>query len=380
MIRVQGMKRRVAGVLALLFIALAAVAQAEAIVGENIAMGDITGFCYTVDAPLAVSSYLRYRLYAEDGQWRLYHESRQGGAWPQTEEDVVASGTVALTDADREALYSCLRGGAVKRPGDDVIDGDDGPWMVLYWAGDGGEVREFTFASQEERAGFEALCSSLAGNHVLTRFSFSRGGDMVPRSCEIILRDGGCRIQDDDGESREFDAALAAGLRQVVEECGLEAWDGFHESDPDVLDGESFSMELGYADGSAVYASGQNAFPERYREAVDRIEAILEADRRSRIAGVYRYEGEGFGGDFTIALSADGSYSFSEGPLSSWQGGGTWSVIYDAVYMTGADGDDRSLMFGVEDGALVYVEAGSDGFPHVAVSDSERFVRQEETE
>ena len=99
----------------------------------------------------------------------------------------------------------------------------------------------------------------------------------------------------------------------------------------------------------------------------------------SRLSGTYRYEGKGFGGDFTITLNADGTYTFYEGPLSSYHGMGTWDTWYNAVYMTENEetGYDLNFMFGVEDNALIYIAAGSDEFIHVKVSDGEKFVRQD---
>ena len=99
----------------------------------------------------------------------------------------------------------------------------------------------------------------------------------------------------------------------------------------------------------------------------------------SRLAGTYRYEGKGFGGDFTITLNADGTCTFYEGPMSSYQGTGTWNAWYSAVYMTENEetGYDLNFMFGVEDNALIYIAAGSDEFIHVKVSDGEKFVRQD---
>ena len=95
------------------------------------------------------------------------------------------------------------------------------------------------------------------------------------------------------------------------------------------------------------------------------------------VAGTYRYEGEGFGGDFTITLDPDGTYAFHEGPLSSYQGGGTWEVRDNTVYMTEANGFDLKFAFAVQDGALVYDAAGSDAFPYVKVADAGRFAREE---
>ncbi len=95
------------------------------------------------------------------------------------------------------------------------------------------------------------------------------------------------------------------------------------------------------------------------------------------LAGAYQYEGEGIGGDFTITLNADGTYTFYEGPLSSYRGAGTWDVYENAVYLTeGEGGFELSFLFGAEENALVYLAAGSDAFVYVKVQDEERFIKQ----
>ena len=42
-------------------------------------------------------------------------------------------------------------------------------------------------------------------------------------------------------------------------------WDGFHRTNSDVLDGDSFSLTLRFADGTEIAASGSNAYPEGYQ-------------------------------------------------------------------------------------------------------------------
>lgn len=61
-------------------------------------------------------------------------------------------------------------------------------------------------------------------------------------------------------------AALAGSLGD------LSAWDGFSVYNPDILDGESFHLDVAYTDGAGVSAWGSNAFPEGYfniKSAVD---------------------------------------------------------------------------------------------------------------
>ena len=235
-------------------------------------------------------------------------------------------------------------------------------------------------------AGARAAASAGEGatpeDQILTRFFITRGGYMMPQSYEITLQNGVYTIQENEEEPRIIDSGLVAELQNVIRTYDLLSWDGFHESDPYVLDGEGFCLELNFADGTSVYASGDNAFPGGYFSATNCIDDILEREKMSWLAGTYRYEGEGIGGDFTITLNADGTYTFCEGPLSSYSGMGTWDTWYNAVYMTEDEetGYDLEFVFGLEGDALVYLAMGSDEFIYVKVSDGERFVRQDRTE
>ena len=78
----------------LILCALSARAGAVITVGEDIAPEDITDFYYTYSTSVYPPEYLRYRFWRENGEKWFYHESRHGGGWPQTEDDIVSSGTV----------------------------------------------------------------------------------------------------------------------------------------------------------------------------------------------------------------------------------------------------------------------------------------------
>ena len=217
-----------------------------------------------------------------------------------------------------------------------------------------------------------------ADGHVLTRLSFSRWGEMKPQTWEVAWEEGGCTIREDEGDPRPFPADLAEELRQVVYSCDMEGWEGVYSTGYEVLDGECFSLELEFADGTTVSATGDNAFPERYDEATGAMDDIFQREKTASLAGTYRYEGEGFGGDFTITLNADGTYAFYEGPLSSYMGAGTWYTAYGAVYMDEDDaGFDLSFAFGAEGDALIYLAGSSDAFPYVELPDEARFIRLE---
>ena len=62
------------------------------------------------------------------------------------------------------------------------------------------------------------------------------------------------------------------GLERLIADCGLWDWNGFSGSNPDVLDGESFSLSASFADGREIRAWGSNSFPEGYFHADQAIE------------------------------------------------------------------------------------------------------------
>ncbi len=352
----------------------------DQIVGIDMPLEEITDFCYTYDASTALPHYQRYRFFVEDGRHFFFHETREGGSWPQTEADITRSGTIELTDGQWAAFCDLLFGGSAGTREEVLVDGDAGPWLFICRSGGEKEGREFAFEPAGTLLAFEEFCAALADDpgHTLIRFSYAIRGEMRPRIWEITLREGKYFIREKEGTPHPFPEALAAELMRVIAENDADSWHGVYETEYEVLDGEGFSLEMDFADGESVRAGGDNAFPDRYFSFQSAVLDILESEKTARLAGTYRYEGEGFGGDFTVTLNADGTYAFYEGPLSSYMGVGTWHVYDNAVYLEeGEGGFDLSFMFGAEENALIYLAAGSDTFLYVKVKDGERFVRQQ---
>ena len=131
------------------------------VVGQDIAMDEITDFYYTVDSSTNPPKYQRYRFFSQEGKKQFLHEKREGTHWPLSEEDVTVSGTRELTDEEWLSFLSCVSGGTVKKRGNSADSGDSGPWLYLYWNGDRSEFQEFTFKSAERRQSFERLCEEL---------------------------------------------------------------------------------------------------------------------------------------------------------------------------------------------------------------------------
>ena len=120
---------------------------------------DIVDFYYTYDASTDPPFFQRYRFYQEGGAYFFYHETREGGGWPQTEEDITRAGTIELSEEDWATFFSYLEGGAVREPEVSDEDGDAGPWMFVY-RGYGQE--EYEFPSYEAQLAFEEYCEMLS--------------------------------------------------------------------------------------------------------------------------------------------------------------------------------------------------------------------------
>lgn len=130
-------------------------------IGIDVAFEDITDFYYTYDASTAPPHYQRYRFYVEDGKHYFYHETREGGGWPQTEADITCSGTVELTDEQWSACCDLLNGGTASRREEHLESGDAGPWLYIYWRGGESEGREFSFDQPGTVLAFKEFCAGL---------------------------------------------------------------------------------------------------------------------------------------------------------------------------------------------------------------------------
>ncbi len=91
--------------------------------------------------------------------------------------------------------------------------------------------------------------------------------------------------------------------------------------------------------------------------------------------GTYIYEKEGFGGDFYITISEDGSFSYSVGLLASYAGVGEWTM--DDGVLRLKDREYPSLkfenFFTVKEDKLVFIEEDSTNFMYLEVANGAVF-------
>ncbi len=136
----------------------------EFTVGGDIRQEDVSEFYYTYENINFNARYQRYRFYAEDGEYYFYHERREriDEYGPTTQEDIVSSGTVRLTDAQWAEFFGYLKDGTVVKRGESANSGGAGPWLYLYWTGDKSAYQEFSFDSFGTQREFESFCAELS--------------------------------------------------------------------------------------------------------------------------------------------------------------------------------------------------------------------------
>ena len=134
--------------------------RGEQAVGKAVRLEDVTEFYYTLSSSTNPPVYQRYRFTAENGEYRFYHETREGDRWPLLEEDITRAGERVLTGEEWSAFFECIRGGTVQKRSESVDSGSSGPWLYLYRKEDP-EGLEYAFPSLAARTAFEAMCQAL---------------------------------------------------------------------------------------------------------------------------------------------------------------------------------------------------------------------------
>lgn len=102
--------------------------------------------------------------------------------------------------------------------------------------------------------------------------------------------------------------------------------------------------------------------------------------KESDITGkTYTYQKDGFGGDFTITIMDDGTFSYYEGLLSSYIGMGNWTLDGDILHLSDTESQTktRNYYFHVDGSDLVFISENSDSFSYIDVADGEQFSSQD---
>ena len=121
----------------------------------------------------------------------------------------------------------------------------------------------------------DSLNVALAPVRTISTFYLYRMIEGGVASFRITMDAGGYWASVDEGEARPFSAGAVDELIEAIDTYDMASWDGFNESDYNVLDGENFRLEIGFTDGTSVLARGDNAFPDNYDEAMEVIWRVL---------------------------------------------------------------------------------------------------------
>lgn len=93
------------------------------------------------------------------------------------------------------------------------------------------------------------------------------------------LEDGKARVTVEVGDDRdrvfETDGSLMDTLESFVREYRMDRFSGHYEPKMEILDGDSWSMELVFTDGSSTSCGGYMAYPPKGAEGIGRTEGIL---------------------------------------------------------------------------------------------------------
>ena len=108
--------------------------------------------------------------------------------------------------------------------------------------------------------------------------SFSWHGTARPTGYRLELSEDGKHAVaqvDTADRSVQMDLSVLHAAERVLTQYAVMEWDGFHGSDPNVLDGEGFSLCAEFVDGSSICASGENCFPPNYRDVRKALDALM---------------------------------------------------------------------------------------------------------
>ena len=80
---------------------------------------------------------------------------------------------------------------------------------------------------------------------------------------------------DEDEKEYEVDSEFIKKVELILNKYGVSTWDGFRESDKDVLDGDSFSFNVNYKD-KKISASGYELWPNNFGNVKNELKELIK--------------------------------------------------------------------------------------------------------
>lgn len=124
-------------------------------------------------------------------------------------------------------------------------------------------LSESRAASRDEGCAIEEFSLTVTGTCQKLRYELHRRQDGQGSHMTARLAAG---YEDEGGREAVPDAAWLQDFARLLAEHDAAAWDGFAETDDNVLDGEGFSLSIRFLDGRKVQASGSNRFPAGWQD------------------------------------------------------------------------------------------------------------------
>ena len=131
------------------------------------------------------------------------------------------------------------------------------------------------FSSSDRITTFEVVTLRMSGMRYVTEY-------------EIVMRDGEAEVshygirfrqKEDERILEERTVCDESMVLELLNDCGLLSWDGFHGSHPKwVKDGTMFTLKATLNDGKEIYATGSENFPKHFRDFTDGLYKLLKAE------------------------------------------------------------------------------------------------------
>ena len=91
--------------------------------------------------------------------------------------------------------------------------------------------------------------------------------------CTISIKENG--KPKEEAHIMEVSEEFVLSLEKILQDNKVGNWDGFHEIEKNVMDGDSFSINIQFKDGSSLSASGYMRYPDNYRVVRPQIETLF---------------------------------------------------------------------------------------------------------
>ncbi|MBP5684391.1 MAG: hypothetical protein J6X02_03955 [Bacilli bacterium] len=106
-------------------------------------------------------------------------------------------------------------------------------------------------------------------------YAYTRYELNCDKSCTLRIKPNG--IPDEDMKEYEVDNKTIVELCDLLNKYDISKWNGFDESDQNVLDGDSFSFSLNLHNGKSISASGYMRWPKNYSDVKNGIMKLFDA-------------------------------------------------------------------------------------------------------